>query len=337
MSLWPMSQIRSVDVFNGDADGLCSLHQLRMAEPRDSLRITGVKRDIALLQRVAPQPGLQVTVLDISLDRNSEALQRLLLADAEVEYIDHHAARLRFQHENLRLLIDESPQICTALLVNQRLGGRYRPWAIVGAFGDNLMGVATAMARDHGYSEAQIRQLARLGQLLNYNAYGEAVADLIVPPDRLYRLLHAYEDPLEFTAEAQVYRQLEQGFREDEQRLGHVQALWRGHGAELYLLPGESWARRLCGSLANRLMIHNQARAVAVLTRRSDGDYLVSLRTVEGIDAQALCARYLGGGGRATAAGIDRLPTEQIERFIDHFSQHVAAAEVGESAYATLR
>ena len=40
------------DVFNGDADGLCSLHQLRLDEPRDSVLVTGAKRDIELLQRV---------------------------------------------------------------------------------------------------------------------------------------------------------------------------------------------------------------------------------------------------------------------------------------------
>ena len=42
------------DVFNGDADGLCALHQLRLAAPVDSVLVTGAKRDIALLQRVAP-------------------------------------------------------------------------------------------------------------------------------------------------------------------------------------------------------------------------------------------------------------------------------------------
>ena len=29
------------DVFNGDADGLCALHQLRLAEPRDAVLVTG--------------------------------------------------------------------------------------------------------------------------------------------------------------------------------------------------------------------------------------------------------------------------------------------------------
>ena len=40
------------DVFNGDADGICALLQLRLAEPREAQLVTGVKRDINLLSRV---------------------------------------------------------------------------------------------------------------------------------------------------------------------------------------------------------------------------------------------------------------------------------------------
>ncbi|RUM38930.1 MAG: acetyltransferase, partial [Desulfobulbus sp.] len=39
------------DVFNGDADGICALHQLRLHDPRpDAHLVTGVKRDICLLE-----------------------------------------------------------------------------------------------------------------------------------------------------------------------------------------------------------------------------------------------------------------------------------------------
>ncbi len=33
-------------MFNGDADGICALHQLRLRKPLRSLLITGVKRDV---------------------------------------------------------------------------------------------------------------------------------------------------------------------------------------------------------------------------------------------------------------------------------------------------
>ena len=57
------------DVFNGDADGLCALLQLRLAEPIESTLITGVKRDIELLKRVTVHKNDVVTVLDISLKK----------------------------------------------------------------------------------------------------------------------------------------------------------------------------------------------------------------------------------------------------------------------------
>jgi len=42
------------DVFNGDADGICSPLQTRFATSIDSLLITGAKRDIALTEGLAP-------------------------------------------------------------------------------------------------------------------------------------------------------------------------------------------------------------------------------------------------------------------------------------------
>ena len=59
------------DVFNGDADGICSLVQLRQIEPRDAVIVTGVKRDVTLLSQVEPGKGDRITVLDISMKSNS--------------------------------------------------------------------------------------------------------------------------------------------------------------------------------------------------------------------------------------------------------------------------
>jgi hypothetical protein len=41
-----------IDVFNGDADGVCALHQLRLHNPQESRIVTGVKRDTLLLKRI---------------------------------------------------------------------------------------------------------------------------------------------------------------------------------------------------------------------------------------------------------------------------------------------
>ena len=98
------------DVFNGDADGICALLQLRLAMPTESTLVTGAKRDIALLQRVNAQAGDVVTVLDISADVNRTALCALLERGVQVEYFDHHFAGRLPTHPCLRAYIDPSAQ-----------------------------------------------------------------------------------------------------------------------------------------------------------------------------------------------------------------------------------
>jgi hypothetical protein len=135
------------DVFNGDADGLCALHQLRLEAPLESVLITGVKRDVALLQRVPAQRGDAVTVLDVSAATNHDALVRLLDRGVNVQYFDHHYAGDLPRHPGLKATIDPSPEVCTAMLVDRYLGGKQRIWAIVAAFGDNLPDAARELAR----------------------------------------------------------------------------------------------------------------------------------------------------------------------------------------------
>lgn len=97
------SSTNAYDVFNGDADGICALHQLRLAESRSSTLITGTKRDIDLLRRFQSGNGDQITVLDISLDSNIVALRQHLDAGAEIIYFDHHSASQAFAHDRLHL------------------------------------------------------------------------------------------------------------------------------------------------------------------------------------------------------------------------------------------
>ncbi|MFZ1767539.1 MAG: acetyltransferase, partial [Candidatus Nitrotoga sp.] len=72
------------DIFNGDADGICALHQLRLAHPANSILVTGVKRDISLLAQVQAEVDDQITVLDIAMGKNREALLLALDRGAQV-------------------------------------------------------------------------------------------------------------------------------------------------------------------------------------------------------------------------------------------------------------
>lgn len=315
----------AVDLFNGDADGICSLHQLRLAEPRDARLLSGVKRDIDLFRHVADSDAPHdVTALDISFDRNESGVRQVLQAGGRVRYFDHHAARSLFEHPRLACHIDTAASTCTALLVDRALDGRFREWAIVGAFGDNLCEVARGLCAERAMAADDAAALEMLGQLLNYNAYGEAVEDLHVCPVDLYHAVHGFESPFGFIAEADAYRRLAAGHADDEQHLQALTPHWRGSDGDVYLLPSAAWARRLSGTLANRLARHEPHRSFAVLTGRTDGSFLVSVRTpANGRPAEALCRLYPGGGGRHAAAGIDRLPASELDQFIADFSNHV--------------
>ena len=201
------------DAFNGDADGLCALHQLRLAEPKASVLITGVKRDVALLRRVDAAPGDSVTALDISVDANRAALVALLERGVRVEYFDHHFAGDLPAHPNLSAVVDPSAHVCTAMLVDRYLNGRYRVWAVVAAFGDDLPDEGSALAEDLHLSDAQTEGLRALGEALAYNAYGDVESDLIVNPALLYRSLHRYADPFEFMRTEPIYRTTDESRR----------------------------------------------------------------------------------------------------------------------------
>jgi oligoribonuclease NrnB/cAMP/cGMP phosphodiesterase (DHH superfamily) len=104
------------DVFNGDADGVCALIQLRLAEPAETTLVTGVKRDIALAQRVPTGEPTQVNILDISLDKNREAVDKLLAAGSSVFYVDHHSPGETLPDTpGFTSLIDTQPTTCTSL------------------------------------------------------------------------------------------------------------------------------------------------------------------------------------------------------------------------------
>lgn len=167
------------DIFNGDADGIIALLQLRLADPIDSQLITGVKRDIKLVEKVDVQAGDELTVLDISMEKNMAGLEQALAQGAHVFYADHHKAGDIPQHGNLDAHIDLDANMCTALIVDKLLEGRFHTWAITAAYGDNLIAKADVLADQAGLNNEQKAQLKELGTLINYNGYGSKVDDLI--------------------------------------------------------------------------------------------------------------------------------------------------------------
>lgn len=313
------------DVFNGDADGLCALQQLRLHNSiEDAVLVTGVKRDIALLKRIHAGPGDTVSVLDISLDKNRTDLLRLLEAGATVEYFDHHFAGEIPQHPNLDTHIDTSAETCTSLLVDAFLDGAHRAWAVTGAFGDNFHDAARRTATSLDLSESQLELLCELGTYLNYNGYGIDLDDLFFTPQELAVRLRPYNDPFDFIQNDPAFQTLRAGYADDMGKAEALKAEFEEEKRALYILPDEAWTRRVSGVFGNELARKYPERAHAILTRLEDGAYRVSIRaplsTKSGADS--LCREFPTGGGRAAAAGINRLETTDFERFVERFRAH---------------
>jgi len=311
------------DVFNGDADGICALHQVRLHCPRDAVLVTGVKRTIALLKNVEAHAGDLVTVLDVCVDENRSALLSLLDAGVQVDYVDHHASQALPDHPLLHATINADPAVCTAVLVDQQLGGRYRRWAIVAAYGDNLPNTARQLAHSLRLPTLERHALRQLGKLLNYNAYGDSVDELIIHPAELYRRLHRHLDPLSFISDEAVLKTLAATLESDLGQALCISPERVSPCGSMTYLPDAAWSRRVSGTLANHLARDEPALAHAVLVPTENKAWRVNVRAPMRlpVGADQLCRRFPSGGGRPAAAGIDALPAAERSIFIEAFRQ----------------
>jgi len=311
------------DVFNGDADGICALHQLRLAKPLpDAHLITGVKRDITLLAQITGLKAGSITVLDVSLDSNRPFLERLLQADNRVLYIDHHYAGELPEDKNLRTHIDYSADQCTSLIVNTLLQGHFRKWGICGAFGDNLHEAARRIASSLSLSGDEIDRLREIGELLNYNGYGSTLEDLHFHPAFLYRSVQEFEDPLDFYTASKTLIVLRDGFHEDMAQARSLREMETNNGNRVYLFPEAPWARRISGVFSNLKSRERVDMAHAVIIANTDTTYRISVRAplTDRRNADTLCRTFPTGGGRAAAGGINNLPADMLDNFFKAFN-----------------
>lgn len=313
------------DVFNGDADGICALHQLRLSQPiPDAQLITGVKRDINLLARPELTGACQstLTVFDISLDSNSDALSSLLQRENRIVYFDHHSARNLPLNTHLQAHIVFSPDTCTALIVNRHLQGQHARWAVCGAFGDNLHKTAHALAASLALSEKQVKQLQEIGELMNYNGYGPTLADLHFHPADLYKAIEKFEDPLAFFHVSEQLSVLRQGFSNDMDQALTQKAHPSTGKNRVYFFPDAPWARRISGVFSNLKAREKVEAAHALITTNEDTTLRVSVRAPYSDlrDADTLCRQFPTGGGRAGAAGINSLPVAMLDQFLAAFN-----------------
>jgi len=317
------------DVFNGDADGIIALLQLRLSQkieqPSETVLITGVKRDIDLLKQVDVNKAKSVTVLDISLEKNHDALVQVLQKGIEVFYVDHHRTGDIPQSDKLVSLLDIDANTCTSLLVNNYLNGEFVTWAIAAAFGDNMQASAEILAKQNNLTLAQKSLLRELGVYINYNGYGRSVEDLHFHPADLYHQLLKYSDPFELIDEkGSIFTQLKNAYIADMDKAQSAEVLFNNEHFKAVQLADEPWARRVSGVFGNELANTSPNKAHAVLTKNHDGSYTVSLRAPlnDKQGAGDLCANFPTGGGRAAAAGINALPQEMLSDFFNSVSKY---------------
>ena len=311
--------MRYIDVFNGDADGICALVQLRLAEPQQSELVTGIKRDINLLSRVNAEQETNITVLDVSFAKNAQDVERLLGQGAVINYIDHHQAGEIKKHANLTTHIDLDANTCTSLIVDKLLDGQYRAWAITAAFGDNLIAAAMELGQESGFTYAELKDMKQLGTLLNYNGYGANTDDLFFHPAALFEKVSVHETPFLFIQhDKESFQRLSDGYEHDMGLAQQATVLHDTDYTSIIQLPNEAWARRVSGVFGNDLANQQPDKAHAVITEKEGGDFLVSVRAPlnRKHGADELVSQFPTGGGRKGAAGINNLPKEMLQQFI---------------------
>ena len=285
--------------FNGDADGICSMVQWGLVHGVEGNSVTGVKRDIELLANITPESGDEIICMDISLARNHSRARELCDSGFKITWFDHHLAGEPI--EGLDAHIDTSSNVCTAKIVENFLGVKSE-WAEVALHGD---GLSVHSSRP---------DFKELGELLNYNGYGADLDDLHFHPDKLMRLCLESKTPEKFL-QTPAFETLKKGFADD---MRNVESIKEVDG--IYLLPNEAWARRVVGVMAHR--INSTGPGPHVIAIDKGNTLQVSLRGNDGIGD--ICSMF-GGGGRATAGGIDALPKEEITALMNEVNSRRSA------------
>jgi len=285
-----------------------------------------VKRDIQLLSHIEEIHHAVVTVLDVSLDSNRQGLLTLLANQCRIFYADHHFAGDIPQNCNLEAHIDTHPDMCTSLIVDRLINGKYRLWSIVGAYGDNLAQKALQKAKSLALTTAEISQLKELGELLNYNGYGASTDDLHFPPRILYQVIQPFENPFDFYHQSYELEQLRSGFHSDMNKTAEIAPVLETDTVRLFRLPAKSWSRRVSGVFINTKTHEKPSKAHALVVTNTDATERVSVRAPlhNKTGADTLCRTFPTGGGRAGAAGVNALPSDRFQDFCKAFENAYA-------------
>ena len=309
------------DFFNGDADGIISLHQYRMHYPQDSEVFTGVKRDVKLLRHCTNIENSKFTVFDISLLSNRDYVNTILNKGNTIRWFDHHEPGDIDLGDDFEIFVDADPNCCTNILVDKFLEGLYRPWTICGAYGDNLHEQAEKL--NPCFNASSMSQLKEIGETLNYNGYGNEESDLTVHPKDVYLDIKNYESPFQYRDKSEVYSKIHTQMKSDEAELSSSEIMHDTQTGKVILLPDSKASIRYSGIYSNEQTTNNPDKAFAILTLVDGENYRISIRSpkTNPYGASKLALQFPTGGGREKAAGVNELPKSELNQFIEKFEE----------------
>ena len=172
-----------------------------------------------------------------------------LVHQRAVERIDGDQVRAFGQQQDDGVGLGQYPPVGPRR--DRHLAGRYRPWAIAAAWGDNLPDTARALAQQAGLDAAQADPLRELGESINYNAYGDCVEDLVIAPLDLYATMKPYESPFDFIASEPIVAQLARCRHEDLELAQAIAPLIALQYGSVCVLPDEPWDLGTWGAWTN--------------------------------------------------------------------------------------
>jgi hypothetical protein len=312
---------RCVDVCNGDADGLCSILQWRLHEPKESTILALLDAESSLVGRVHTRPGDEFLICDIPIEPNRSTLLQLLKAGARVQYFNHHVTDDIPYHPGLRATIDFCKDASTSLTVDRLLGGKYREWAVVGAYGKRSTHAADALAVDMGMTSDTKTRLRELGKLISYNACATHEKNACIAPSKLYESLSRYRDPMEFLRSESLASELDAVRRDDLAKASVLPPYWQDANACVYVLPDTPWAHRVACGLDEELAANDPTRAYAFLCNNGTGGFNVKVRAARSEwPLQHSSQAPQAGCERPRSWAIDHLPDGELSHFIRAFS-----------------
>ena len=162
-----------------------------------------------------------------------------------IHYFDHHFSGEITESPLFHPHIDTSPDVCTSIIVDRILKGVHRSWAIVASFGDNLHYSALKLAESLNLDTKETEKLREMGELINYNSYGETKEDLYYSPESLYSAISTFSEPLEFFHSSGELVKLREGFLNDMTLAEAILPQRNCTAGRIFIFPNEAWCRRV--------------------------------------------------------------------------------------------